>query len=271
MNEILHTVIEAGLDKPVKILHVTDVHLTEYNSEDPESQCALLERRRETFRKEGKYPSSTTNEFFEEAIALAAKEGYLLVVSGDVIDLNSAGNRAEFARIIKGHDMMFTPGGHEYQRICKRTLHEDPPYPETAIPQVQAAFPQFNFAFESRVINGLNVITLDNALDYFPAAALEGLKKEIEKGLPIVVFMHVPLYNGYLRHTVALHPNVTMRVSEEDYRKSDEVIELIEKHPLILASFAGHDHAPRDYEREGKKHYTTGALFAGDARLIEVK
>lgn len=260
--------IEAGLKQPVKLLHVTDVHLTNYSSEDPESQQELLKKRTAVFAVTSE---GTPSSYFEEAISLAEREGYLLVVSGDVMDLNSAGNRAEFARIIAGHDMMFTPGGHEYQRICKRTLHEDPPYPETAIPQVKAAFPQFNFAFESRVINGLNVITLDNALDYFPAEALEGLKREIARGLPIVVFMHVPLYNGFLRHTVELHPNVTMRVSEEDYRKSDEVIKLIETHPLILASFAGHDHAARTYEQAGKTHYTTGALFAGDARLIEVR
>ena len=42
MIELTHTKIHAGIEKPVKILHVTDVHLTYANEEDTPQHRALM-------------------------------------------------------------------------------------------------------------------------------------------------------------------------------------------------------------------------------------
>lgn len=56
MIELTHTKIHAGLEKPVKILHVTDVHLTYANEEDTPEHHALMAKRFKTFEEEGEFP-----------------------------------------------------------------------------------------------------------------------------------------------------------------------------------------------------------------------
>ena len=124
MEKIVHTVLEVGLEAPVKILHITDVHLTIANDQDSEEMAKTMDRRREVFYKEGNCPPHTPSEYFAEAIALAEEMGALLVCTGDVCDLDNFGCREEFLRIAEGHDMMFTPGGHEYQKRYVRTIEE---------------------------------------------------------------------------------------------------------------------------------------------------
>ena len=110
MEQIIKTVVEVGLPEPVRILHVTDVHLTAFDDTDPEDQQALLTRRHESFRKSGGYPPLETEEYLREAIALAEREGALLIVTGDAIDLHSSGNVSLLRSIFEGHDLMFSPG-----------------------------------------------------------------------------------------------------------------------------------------------------------------
>ena len=130
MEKIIHTVIELGLESPVKLLQITDVHLTAYADEDPPSQKELLSRRYGDFRRSGEYPPLDPEQYFREALDLADRMGALPILTGDIIDLHSAGNVALFRKIIAGRDVMFTPGGHEHQRICRRTMEEEGDYAE---------------------------------------------------------------------------------------------------------------------------------------------
>ena len=45
MIDLLKTTINLGLEKPVKILHITDIHLTYSNSEDSEFHQEFMKRR----------------------------------------------------------------------------------------------------------------------------------------------------------------------------------------------------------------------------------
>lgn len=271
MERVVHTVLEVGLEKPVKILHITDVHLTVANDQDTEEMKETMQRRKELFRKEGGYPPHTPSEYFEEAIKMAEEMGALLVVTGDVCDLNNHGCKEEFHRIADGHDMMFSPGGHETQCRYVRTIEEGAEYIRTTRPQVQAAFPEFDFDLDSRVVNGLNIVTADNAIDYYSAATLARFKKELEKGLPIIVFSHDPIFDRALNTWEALRP--TEELTDEERRISHEMIDLINTHPLVKATFAGHLHSLDDHFRihEGKPAYVTPSLFKGACRLIEVR
>lgn len=265
---LTHTKLHAGLAQPVKILHITDVHLTYANEKDTPRHHRLMQKRFDVFREEGEFPPFTPKEYLEQAIALAKEENALLVCTGDAIDILTYGNLEVFQEIIKGEDMMFSPGGHEHQRACVRTMEEPYPYWETARARLEEEFPDFNLSFESRVINGLNVITVDSSMDYFSRETVEAFKKELEKGLPIIVFSHDYIWDQLLNLNEPYHPNV--RLTQEDYRISHEMIELLLHHPLVLTTMGGHGH--RDEERviDGKKHYITTGLFKGRARMIEI-
>lgn len=262
------TKLQAGLEKPVKILHITDIHLTYANEKDTPYHHALMEKRFHTFQKEGDFPPFVPKEYFEQAIALAKKENALLVCTGDAIDIHTHGNVEIFKEIVKGEDLMFSPGGHEHQRVCVRTMEEPYPYWETVRPQLEDEFAPFDLYFESRIIGGLNVITADNSLDFFPRKTLEAFKKELEKGLPIIVFFHDPIWDSILNLKEAYHPNV--RLTAEDYLHSHEMIDLLLHHPLVLATVSGHGHKDEERMIDGKMHYMTAGLFKGKARMLEI-
>lgn len=268
MVEILHTVIEVGLEKPVKLLHITDVHLTAYAEEDPPSQQELLKQRYETFRKSGGEPPKDPDGYFREAIELAEQLGATLIVTGDVIDLHSAGNVAAFHAIADGHDMMFTPGGHEYQRICRRTMEEEGDYAATMRHKLASEFPEFDLDFDSRIIGGLNVITANNSLDYYNAYTVARFQKELDRGLPIIVFSHDPVNDKLMGLTESYHPNV--KLTPEDYATSNRMLDALLHDPRVITTVAGHWHRADEPVIDGKKHYVTPGLFKGICRLVEV-
>lgn len=269
MEQVIHTVIELGLKSPVKILQITDVHLTAYTDEDPLPQQELLQRRYGDFRRSGGYPPLDTADYLREALAMAEELGALPVLTGDIIDLHSAGNVALFRSIIAGRDLMFTPGGHEYQRICRRTMEEEGDYAEIMHKKLAEEFPEFDLDFDSRIIGGVNIITANNSLDYYNAYTVERFEAELGRGYPIIVFSHDPINDKLMGLTESYHPNV--KLTPEDYRVSNRMRDAILRDPRVITTFSGHWHNQRDEEVEGKMHYVTPGLFKGICRLIEIR
>lgn len=268
MQEVIRTTINIGLENPIKLLHITDVHITKYADEDPDFQKELLDRRVEVFRKEGNYPPLMPEEYFAEAFELAEKEGAIPVVTGDVIDIHTKGNVAYFLNLIKGKKLLFTPGGHEYQQICKRTMEEGAEYVAGVKAELKEQFPQFDFDFESHIIGGVNIILANNSLDYYNAYTVERFEKELEKGLPIIVFSHNPINDSMMGLTESYHENVAL--TKEDYEISNRMLKALWQDPRVVATVAGHLHKTEEFEAFGKKHYTTDGLFKGICRLIEI-
>lgn len=268
MIHLTKTRLEIGLTHPVKILHITDVHLTYADETDIPRHQALMKKRFDVFQKEAGFPPFTPKEYFEQAIALAKKEDALLICTGDAIDIHTNGNLTVFKELIRGEDMMFSPGGHEHQFRCVRTMEEPYPYWETIRPQLESEFSAFDLYLESRVIGGLNIITADNSMDYFAKRTVDAFKKELEKGLPTIVFFHDYIWDEFLNKTEPYHPNV--RMTKEDYAVSHEMIDLLLHHPLVITTVSGHGHRDEECVIAGKTHYMTDGLFKGKARLIEI-
>ncbi len=269
MHDISTTIFNIGLDEPVKLLHITDIHITKANDQDSDMYKELMERRVDTFYNEGKCPPSTPSQYFEKAIALAKEKDALLINTGDAIDLHINGCLEEYNRIADGVDMMFTPGGHEYQRHFVRTMEEGTEYVEKVSKQLEKDFPNYNLALSSRVIGGVNIVCANNALDYYSKTTLELFKKELEKGLPMLVFSHDPIWDSLLNKTAPYHPNI--KLTPEDYKASHEMIDLLLNHPLVIATIAGHNHFNQTHLINGKTHYTTAGLFKGSCRYIEIR
>ena len=268
MIRITNTKLNVGLDKPIKILHITDIHLTYANENDTPQHHRLMKKRFDVFQAEGGFPPFTPKEYFEQAIALAKEENALLVCTGDAIDILTYGNLEVFKDIIQDEDMMFSPGGHEHQRVCVRTMEEPYPYRENARARLENELSRFNLSLESRIVGGVNVITADNSMDYFTRETVEAFKRELERGYPIIVFSHDYIWDKILNLKESYHPNV--RLTEEDYRYSHEMIDLLLHHPLVLTTVTGHGHCDEERVIEGKTHYMTAGLFKGQARLIEI-
>jgi hypothetical protein len=268
MKNITYTRIEAGLEAPIKILHITDVHITKANDLDTAEHKALMLERAEVFREEGGYPEKMPEEYLYEAIELSKAENALLVCTGDAIDLHTHGNVEALLAAVNGIDLMFTPGGHEHQRNIVRTMEEPDRYIESVRPILEKELSKFDLDLESRIIGGLNIVTADNSLDYYSEKTLKAFKAELEKGYPIIVFSHDPIWDKLLNQTEPNHPNIIL--APEDYRTSHEMIDLLLNHPLVITTVAGHGHAFEEREINGKVHYMTDGLFKGAARIIEI-
>ena len=89
LESIIYTPLEVGLEKPVRILQITDVHLSFADERDSEYNRNLAVSRVETFSKEGGRPPYTPSEYFEEAVRVAEETDSLLVLTGDVIDIQT--------------------------------------------------------------------------------------------------------------------------------------------------------------------------------------
>ncbi len=268
MVEIVKTVLNVGLQSPVKLLHITDVHLTEISELDTEWQREQMAWRKELFVRQGGNPPLSTNEYFKEAMDLADELGATLVLTGDVFDLYTKGNVKYFRETVKGRNIMYSPGGHEYQKQYVPTMEEPDGYGKMMHEVLKKDIPEFDLDFESRIIGGVNVITANNGLDYYNEYTVKRFEEELERGYPIIVFSHDPLTDRRMLSTTKYHPNVEL--TDEEFAISHRMMDAIFHDDRVITSFTGHNHKTAEYEIDGKLHYVTDGLFRGICRLIEI-
>ena len=137
-------------------------------------------------------------------------------------------------------------------------------------------------------MGGVNFVALDNGYYRFDADQLVRMKREIEKGLPIVLMMHNPLHTQQLYDEMMTNrkqpcayltgtPDALM-TGYDEYRFRQQqadadtmaFIDYIYAQPLIRAVLAGHLHF--NYETRlpsGIMQYVTGGGYCGDTREIE--
>ena len=121
MERIIETVLEIGLEKPVKILHVTDVHLTDSLPEDDPEQQEHMVKRTEVFRKEANYPPKAPAEYFEESFALAHYAYTRIASVRGEVHLLGAGLNGETETLLDltAEDICFV---YLFHRYTKQTL-----------------------------------------------------------------------------------------------------------------------------------------------------
>ena len=238
-----NTEIAIGLNRPVRILQIADVHLCYADADDrPE----IIEH---TNMRKPFFPDALQN--FQEALAM---EGHAdrVVICGDVLDTLSYGNLRQWQSIAKDHACMFTPGNHEFS-----LEHYDDPttYEEKLNRQAQLApFFQDGLEFASEVIGGVNLIALDNSDYCFHAPQVEKMRAEIAKGLPIALFVHIPFYSESLVRALHDKGKTPMLLGfQEDEKKelikdpaTEQMVELLRQSPLVRVVLAGHVHMQHD-------------------------
>ena len=258
--------VHAGLEHPVRILHLTDPHLSLANEQDAEQMKEKTAARRDVFFREAGFPERDPVGFLEEGIAYGARFD-ATVITGDVLDRITFGNLEAARGILAGKDYLFCPGNHEFVRA---------EYPELFSLKaekralLQTVFPG-NLNFESRIAGGVNLIAADNSYYLWSEEQFELLKKEVSRGLPILLFCHSPLEDPMR----TMQPGSTRRVdvitafvrqagaTDEMIKTSCRVVDYIAREPLIKATFAGHFHGTFEIPFGDKTTYILGGLFKG--------
>ena len=135
---------------------------------------------------------------------------------------------------------------------------------------MQACFTN-DIRFSSRVMHGVNFVALDNSYYRVEPWQLRALKAEVEKGLPIVLMVHTPLYSpdAYEKVLALYHgkpPVCLLSVPEEllgcyspyryEQQKEDaathEAYAYILGEPAIRLVLAGHIHEDADTMLTGR-------------------
>ncbi len=267
--------LNVGAEKPFTLLHVSDTHLCLADDRDCQRKLDLAANRAPRFPE--------AEEAFAEIKKVAKEKNLTIAHTGDLLDFVSLANIDAAKAFTDEFDVFMAAGNHEFSQYVGEAW-EDADYRNQSLEKVQAAFKN-DIRFSSRKINGVNLIAIDNGYYLFEQEQLDALKAEIALGLPIILFMHTPLYAKDLRAFHLEHnPNSSivylMAVPEEylkDYgdhryrqQKADaitqEAYDLIVNCPQIKAVIAGHLH----FDFEGKIHDDLPQIVTGCTTLREL-
>ena len=182
--KILHTQIDIGTEKPFRVIHISDNHLTLVNENDNEKKHALCQVRKKAFPLQ--------RAVLETAKDISRKEGLPILCTGDLIDFVSDANLKAAEIFMKETNALFVTGNHEFSQYVGEAK-EDAAYREQSLAKVEKAFGG-DVRFVSRIINGVNFVGIDDGYFQFDGWQLHKLKDEVEKGYPVVLLLHVPLF-----------------------------------------------------------------------------
>ena len=165
-------------------MHVSDIHIACPDGTDEERIIQLAEKRRKKY--------TFSERVLDETKVIAEEENALPVITGDIMDCFSHGSCEKIKKFTEETTCLCTAGNHDF-RVFGGMEFDVPSSREKNLSAVNSLFKN-DIRFFAKEINGVNIVGIDNAYYRFEEFQLEGLKKEIAKGLPIVLAMHVPLY-----------------------------------------------------------------------------
>ena len=281
------TTIRIGIEKPFKLLHVTDTHICMADERDDLRKRELAVSRAKAF--EGDTPGCCL-EYFKQSCDFARQQNALLVHTGDLFDFVSEKHLEIAPQLLSmPEDYFMAVGNHEYSLYVGEAF-EDETYKTQSFDKVQASMPKYNLRFASRIVNGVNLIAIDDVYYDFSAQALENLKAEAEKGLPMILFFHTPIYTPELYDlemnqrgasscgVIGVPIELMQGYSDHRFRQqvctpqTRKFIDYMFSLDLVKAVVAGHLHFSHESALEnGVMQYITGGQYENIARLITIE
>ena len=192
--------LKVGAKKPFGALHFSDPHLTLMSAAEQKT-----DEIRQIFKERVPvFPQNVVN--FTATLDYASEKGLFPICSGDVVDYVSEANQAFVRRSFapfRGR-MICSIGNHEYwdpigNRPCAR------------LREILSAPFGNDLTVSSHVVNGVNVVAVDDGVEQIGEEASRRVKKEFEKGLPVVLVTHQPFYLPGLFHEVWVTKNAKGR------------------------------------------------------------
>lgn len=280
--ELTRITISVGAKAPFQMLHMSDNHLCLADDRDNERKNILAVNRANAFT--GGHPERLLSHL-DELMEYARTEELTILHTGDMIDFVSEANLDYTKKIFDGMDVFAAAGNHEFSQYVGEAW-EDEEYKAQSFAHVKEAFPG-DFWFQTRLVNGVKFIALDNNYYYVTPEQLRLFREETADGIPVVLLMHNPLYSEdmYKQVTAGKNPEdppylfgcpepLLRMLNDHRYRqqKPDETTEaflqLCNSLPNLKAVLAGHLH--KHYAScldSGIPQYAAGAGYHGEANL----
>lgn len=181
--KIVKTEIKFGLKKPLRFLHVSDSHKVLWDDRAP-LQSKLAKRRRKSFSKSDKY--------WQLVLEYSKNKNLPILHTGDVFDFYNPASLDFLKTQVMPNVFAYAVGNHELSK--KYGTHRDG-LPTDEMKKAISESVGYDIEFSSRIVDGLNIIAMDNGFYQFSEKQLALLKAELKRGLPILLLCHIPIYN----------------------------------------------------------------------------
>ena len=267
--KILKTTVDIGLGHEVKVLHVTDSHIALDDEGDERGRFKYF---------------SNAEEYFHQTCAYAKENGLTMLNTGDLLDAHTESNFAFADKYLLPTDTIYAAGNHDFCHFVGKAI-EDYAYKWERIKYSAPHLPN-NLYFYSRVIDGVNFVTLDDSYYLMTDGQIELLRAEAARGYPIVLGLHIPLFTRAQADQILANGNKCAFLmgapreytdkypSDRDRQQSPDeatlrAIEYINSEPQIKAIVTGHTHI--NFEEKlpgGAIQITTAGGYHGYAREI---
>ena len=272
---IIRNTLNIGLGKTVRILHASDTHLPLADDRDEPRKVELGISRTRAFPK--------ASQWLQEMSRASREMGLPILHTGDIIDFVSVANLEAVKSFTEENDLFMAAGNHEFALYLGEAL-EDAAYRNQSLARVQACFTN-DIRMDSRIIDGLNFVALDNGYYKFDAEQLAFLKEQAALGLPIILMIHTPLYEPAFykdamerfsdsAYLVGVPDELRANYASDglrDYQAADaitrETIDYIAGEPLVKVILTGHMHY--DYDSVFADRIPQLCTDCGTLRVVE--
>lgn len=282
--------INVGATKSFKALHFSDTHFTRAGEGENERKRKLSVVRQCGF--------AWAEHYFDMQVEYAQKNNLMILHTGDMNDFITDDNLEHVKAQTRVGDWICAPGNHDFSLYVGEAW-EDEAYKAQSYDKVQKYFPN-DLTFSSRVVNGVNFVSLMNGYYYVTEYQLKRMKEEVAKGLPIVLLCHVPLYtpkhcewilkgnNNYAAYVMGAPREITSsfrlntnypadhwKQCRKQQYSNDTTLEFaawLKEQPLLKAILCGHCH--HFFEEQFSStavQYVVGAGYLGAAYEITFK
>ena len=268
--------LKVGAEKPFVAIHVSDTHLTFADERETERKQKLAESRLRYFGK--------SERLLAAAVDYAQEKDAALLHTGDLIDFVSEKNFEyveKFYADLKLAQSFSSVGNHEFSHYLGEAK-EDEAYKLKSFDRVQRAYP-CDLRFDSKIVNGVNFVAFDDVYYYVADDLVERMKKEIDKGYPIVTLCHIPFYTPELfkfmletrkekcAWITPVPEDVMTEYKQDAYRfqvgneATIKFVEWLKEQSSVKALLSGHLHVNHEGPFSASaRQYVVGGNFKGD-------
>ena len=286
-SDDLATILIEGLERDLKILHLTDSHMAEGDERDDPEAAEHVARMRETFQQ--RTPGGVSaRDVFQQALEKGDQLGVdAAVLTGDITHLPTHAGIEIIQQGLQelGLPYLYTLGNHDWH-LSHREWSEA---------TRNEYYPRFhgltggNPSHQVLELGGVRLITLDNSTYQESAEQVAFLRRELASGEPCLLFIHIPLWVESLTPAVVemWKAPIVMAAASGWTDETRAKWKVLEASPSTRACFqllstgtsenlagifCGHVHFSLvDEYREGRCQYVTAPGFSGGYRIIQLK
>lgn len=262
-----------GVKRKYAFYHISDSHIVCASENDTQSDKELALKHTEKWRLTS---DMSPKEAFENAMDVVdASNCNGIFITGDCVDYYRPSIAAYVRERLSActKDVLYVYGNHEGADYAKKT-------DSRAVYSEFAPVMQNSPAFWAKDYNGFTVVGIDNSTKEITPEQTAFLKAQSQRGIPLILLMHVPLDTPVIREAVVKRWGED--ISQRQYfilgfddttpRSGIEFAEFVKSEDSnIAAVFAGHIHYTCEGEfAPGRMQYTAESSASGYMRRIEI-